>query len=213
MLDIFKNSDWIAGWAGLILVLLPVCTSLYSQNTKRKKLIQDIQMYLEWRKFGDPAAVEFCKSSINQRIEKLYSAKTITSSEIVFFSLYLIIWLISLVSVILSIGDRMGWLICLLIYSVVLIIETRKLSAKLKQREEDQATTARIIRMHANATNTLTELDSVLDSKSIMSDDDFVNATENRSKLLRLIAEIEKIAEEVKSLNLDCLESKNSHRP
>lgn len=107
----------------------------------------------------------------------------------------------------------MGWLICLLIYSVVLIIETRKLSAKLKQREEDQATTARIIRMHANATNTLTELDSVLDSKSIMSDDDFVNATENRSKLLRLIAEIEKIAEEVKSLNLDCLESKNSHRP
>lgn len=213
MLDILKSSDWIAGWVGLLLVLLPVCISLYSQNTIRKKLKQDIQIYLDWHGHGDPAAVEFCRSSINLRMEKLYSSKTISSSDIILFVFYVIVWVCSIISIIFSVDTRAGWVVCFIIYSVLLIIETRKLCKKLHKQEENRTIAARVIRLHTEALDVLAELDSILATESMSNNGSFTKAKENRRKILDHITELEKIAKDIEGVDDNQLQSKRYRHP
>lgn len=213
MLDIFKNSDWIAGWVGLLLVLLPVCISLYSQNTVRKKLKQDIQIYLDWHEHGDPAAVEFCRSSINLKMEKFYSTKTISSSDIILFAFYVIVWLGSIIMIVISADSRDGWVVCLIIYSILLIIEMRKLCKKLHKQEEDRAAAARVIRLHTDALGVLTELDSMLSTKPMLDNNSYAKVKGNRDEILDYIDELEKIAEDIEGIDRDQLQSKRHRHP
>lgn len=155
MVESLQDGSWVTGWLALLLVFLPVLVSFYNENKARSKLLNDIEIFNKWSEKGDPAGIEFCRMSINSRIEKLYSARHIPIINIILLVICTAILIFSCYVLLNGITEdpakRLMWVVDFLLYLLIVSIQIRTIRTKLKSSKTNQDLIASVMRQHSKA--------------------------------------------------------------